>query len=124
MGSLAEAAMPETETETSSDSDSEPREDGTVISETQPATGINLQAMYNAAMMLRHEIDQQDTFEVPWPPTSSDLSVENAERIVPIAIYNVFAWMLGLSDEPTLDRLVHIDSSSHLKLLSIIQDML
>lgn len=59
----------------------------------------------------------------PWPPTSNDLNVRAAESIVPVELYNLLAWCIGASNEPTIAEKVSVSDEIHLKLLSICQDI-
>lgn len=46
-----------------------------------------------------------------------------AELLVPVALYNLVACTIGASDEPTLDHFVKVPEKVHLKLLSLLQDI-
>lgn len=59
----------------------------------------------------------------PWPPTSENLNVTEAQTVVPLALYNLVNWIIGASEEPTLDHFVDIADDLHLKVLSVCQDI-
>ncbi|XP_050401088.2 uncharacterized protein LOC126817954 [Patella vulgata] len=53
------------------------------------------------------------------PPLSSD----DCKSLIPIPLYNTIAWIVGGSDEQTLDAYVKVEDSVNLKLLSILRDL-
>ena len=59
----------------------------------------------------------------PWLPTSENLNVTEAQTVVPLALYNLVRWIIGASEEPTLDNFVNIADDLHLKVLSVCQDI-
>ncbi|XP_055957426.1 uncharacterized protein LOC126822187 isoform X2 [Patella vulgata] len=81
-----------------------------------------LHTLYTAAMHLRQGLDKTDGLKGPWPRTVKDLSAEAAKALIPIPLFNIVAWILGISDEPTLDNFVTVNESS--KLTSIIQNLI
>ena len=60
----------------------------------------------------------------PWPPTSNDLNVSNAKSVVPLELYNVMAWIVGATEEPTLACYVDIPEDLNLKAISVCQDIM
>ena len=44
--------------------------------------------------------------------------------MIPVLLYNFTAWMLGISQEVTLEKFVVVEKSVHLKMLSLLQDLL
>ena len=85
--------------------------------------GISLHTLYNAAMMLRTELSLNTDMQVAWPPTLSDLNVKAARAVVPVSVYNMLAWTIGISDKPTLEKYMDVPENVHLKLLSFLQDV-
>ena len=59
----------------------------------------------------------------PWPPTAENLNVSDAKSVVPVELYNLIAWIIGATEEPTLDCYVAIADDVNLKVLSICQDI-
>lgn len=55
----------------------------------------------------------------PWPPTSDDLNVSDAKSVVPLELYNVMAWIVGATEEPTLACYVDIPEDLNLKVISV-----
>lgn len=59
----------------------------------------------------------------PWPPTAEDLNVTEAQTVVPLELYNLVSWIIGATEEPTLEHFVNIADDLHLKVLSVCQDI-
>ena len=62
-------------------------------------------------------------FSAVWPPTAKDMDICAAESSIPVPLYNLLAWVTGLSEESTLDHFVDMQRQSHMKLLSLLQDI-
>ena len=60
----------------------------------------------------------------PWPPTSDDLNVSEAKSVVPLELYNVIAWIVGATEEPTFTCYVDIPEDLTLKVISVCQDIM
>ncbi|KAK6175746.1 hypothetical protein SNE40_014139 [Patella caerulea] len=74
-------------------------------------------------MKLRGEFLKTSGYDGPWPPLGLDFTVENAKSIIPVTLFNLVAWAIGASDEPTLEYYVEVDDAVNLKLISILQDI-
>ncbi|PIK62843.1 hypothetical protein BSL78_00177 [Apostichopus japonicus] len=76
----------------------------------------SLRDCYSTALDLKEEIMQaMKKTNLPWPPTSDDLTLDAARKIVPTKLYNFIAWIVGVSDEPTDEQKVKIqDAEDHL----------
>ena len=59
-----------------------------------------------------------------WPLLAEDLDIPIAESMIPIPLYNFVAWMLDVSQDVTLDKFVAVEKSTHLRILSLMQDLL
>ncbi|KAJ8039230.1 hypothetical protein HOLleu_16880 [Holothuria leucospilota] len=59
-----------------------------------------------------------------WPPNASSLSLSCAEEMVPTQLYNFLAWVVRISDEPTVSTKVDVNDNMHRKLLSLSQDII
>ena len=59
----------------------------------------------------------------PWLPTAENLNVSDAKSVVPVELYNLIAWIIGATEEPTLDCYVDIADDVNLKVLSVCQDI-
>ena len=69
-------------------------------------------------------MEEVQNIDLPWPPTSADLSNEDILRFIPIKLFNFFSWCLRFSDEPELETHVQLNKSQTRKVFSICQDML
>ena len=58
-----------------------------------------LRDRYATAQDLKDDIMQTRT-NLPWPPTSSELTLESARTIVSSKLYNFLAWVVDASDDP------------------------
>ena len=79
--------------------------------------------LYTAELFLKRHLSDTPGMSCPWPPTSETLNVTEAQTVVPLALYNVVSWILGATEEPTLDHYVNIADDLHLKVLSVCQDI-
>ena len=82
-----------------------------------------LQILYNAALILQNKLKEMPKLNLPWPPLASDLTLDNVKKVVPCELFNVLAWICGLSSEPTLSEYVPIEGKNSAKLTSIAQDL-
>ena len=96
--------------------------------ELSSTTGINKRAssdvhnLYNAARaQLR---SGANPLRDKWPTLAQDLDIPVAESMIPVSSYNFTAWMLGISQDVTLEKFVEVEKSMHLKILSLLQDLL
>ena len=81
--------------------------------------------LYNAAMIMRAQLGSGDNpLRDKWPPLADDLNIPVAESMIPVPLYNFTAWMLGISQEVTLEKFVEVEKLVHLKMLSLLQDLL
>ena len=109
---------------TSTDTDCESERPSTSASATSNFPESDILTLHRAAMMLRAELqNSSNPFREKWPPLAEELDIPTAESMIPVALYNKFAWMMGVSDEITLERFVKTERSVHLKLLSLLQDV-
>ena len=47
-----------------------------------------------------------------------------AEDMIPMELFNFLAWLIGASDDPTLNQHVHVSDGLKRKIISISQDIL
>ena len=60
--------------------------------ETEKNSEVNeLQILYNAAMILREKVQEIPKLNLSWPPLASDLTMDNAKKVVPCELYNMLA---------------------------------
>ena len=80
--------------------------------------------LFSAGLIVHSAIDGVSDVGNSWPPSSASVGVEVAECIVPDSLFNLIAWCVGASDDPTLSKrdVVHVDK--HSKILSIAQDII
>ncbi|XP_072046276.1 uncharacterized protein [Amphiura filiformis] len=85
--------------DTDTDTDANEREDQQPrhLASKQP----NLHTLYTTALDLKTIMKQPNTAKLPWPPSTSDVTLSRSEEIVPTPLYNFLAWSTGLSDDPT-----------------------
>ncbi|XP_050403533.1 uncharacterized protein LOC126819478 isoform X2 [Patella vulgata] len=92
--------------------------------------------LYTSALKLRDAFSKITVNDGARSPLSSDdckssvnngttrpLSSDDCKSSIPIPLYNTFAWMIGASDEQTLDNYVKVEDSVNLQLLPILQDI-
>ena len=51
--------------------------------------------LYSAALILKMLLCDSPGMTCPWPPTSDDLNVSEAESVVPLELYNLISWIIG-----------------------------
>ena len=76
------------------------------------------------AMFLQTLIKGAPEFDAPWPPTSYDITLESARKMVPIPLYNFLAWVLDMTDDPGFDDYAKVTGEENAKLLSLAQDII
>ncbi len=59
---------------------------------------------------------------LPWSPVTSDLNLDSSRRIIPIKLFNMIAWIVGASEEPTDDEFVIVKEAESRRILAIAQD--
>ncbi|XP_050409517.2 uncharacterized protein LOC126824350 [Patella vulgata] len=130
--STSETESENTGTETESENTgTETETDNTGTETTQTATAVKntsldsdtLHCFYTCAMKLRGEFLKTSGYDGHWPPLGLDFTVENAKSMIPVTLFNLVAWAIGASDEPTLEYYVEVDEAVNLKLISILQDI-
>ena len=82
-----------------------------------------LHVLYNAALMLKSELDKPSS-SIPWPPSSDDLTLEKSKALIPPPLFNFLAWVVGASDDAEEARFVKTPESKERRLLSIAQDIM
>jgi hypothetical protein len=83
-----------------------------------------LNILYNAALIVRNNLKAHDGIKIPWPPLSTDITIDNVKKSVPIMLFNFLAWCCGCSSEAILEDLVNVDEQSSSRLFSICQDII
>ena len=83
----------------------------------------SLRDRYATAQDLKDDIMQTRT-NLPWPPTSSELTLESARTIVSSKLYNFLAWVVGASDDPEEEEKVKIGAAEDRRILTICQDII
>ena len=73
-------------------------------------------------MIIGNIIKECQKLDVPWPPLSADLCVQNIKDMVPTELFNFVAWILGFSKEPQIEEYVSINDKLTLKVLALCQD--
>ena len=80
--------------------------------------------IYNAGMFLKAEVNESPGLLCPWPPLASDLGLSAVKGLVPVALYNFLAWVVGASDEPAIEDFVRLPEDVELKIFSLCQDII
>ncbi|XP_035987004.1 uncharacterized protein LOC118560224 [Fundulus heteroclitus] len=91
---------------------------------TYAAQRDHTRTIYSAGIILKQAVKSAPKMSANWPPTSEDLNISSARKIVPIELYNLLAWCIGVSDELTLSNMVNVSEEVDLRLLSICQDII
>ena len=78
-----------------------------------------LQILYNAAMILCEKVQEIPKLNLPWPPLAPNLTMDNAQKVVPCELYNMFAWTCGFFSKPTLSKYMPIEGKNNTKLTPI-----
>lgn len=86
-------------------------------------TPEDTRTLYTAALLLKRLLSDSPGMSCLWPPTSEDLNITEAQTVVPLELYNLVSWIIGATEDPTLDHHVDIADDLHLKVLSICQDI-
>ena len=90
----------------------------------KPVTSLaSLRDRYATAQDLKDDI-MQTRSNLPWPPTSSDLTLESARSMVSAKLYNFLAWVVGVSDDPEGEKKVEIGAAEDRRILTICQDII
>ena len=111
----------------SSEGSSEENEDNIIEDngKKQSCDVIKIKSVYEAALIVKAAIQQQSSaMDCPWPPTAEDLTLSSAKGIIPFELYNLFAWIVGFSDDPRSTNYVEVDKNADLKLTSLCQDII
>ena len=86
-------------------------------------TAEHTRTLYSAGLILKKLLSESPGMKCPWPPTAEDLNVSEAKAVVPVELFNVIAWIIGATDEPTLASYVDIPEDVFLKVISVCQDI-
>ena len=105
--------------ESQAESDSEP----TASSTSGQKNTEDTRTLYSAGLLLKRLLNDSPGMTCPWPPTAQDLNVSEAKSVVPVELYNLVAWIIGATEEPTLANFVDIPDDVNLKVISICQDI-
>ncbi|XP_072162941.1 LOW QUALITY PROTEIN: uncharacterized protein [Diadema setosum] len=131
VGSETDTTTTTTDTDTFSSTDTDTTDDERVELLKKPTKGrskslipiASLRDRYATAQDLKDDIMQTRT-NLPWPPTSSDLTLESARANVSSKLYNFLAWVVGASDDPENKEIVKIGEAEDRRILTICQDII
>ena len=116
------------ESETSSCTDTDTDTDDSTAREVRPATTTyshsTLRERHSCALDIKEEIAKLPSATLPWPPSSANLTMDAAEKLIPVKLYNFLAWVTGASTEPEEECFVKVCEEDHRHMLSISQDIL
>ncbi|XP_038073202.1 uncharacterized protein LOC119741498 isoform X2 [Patiria miniata] len=83
-----------------------------------------LRDRYSTALDIKRDIASIPSNHDPWPPTSLNLTVDDARRIVPTKLFNFLAWIVGSSDDPKEDEMVKVVDGDERKILAMALDVI
>lgn len=106
-----------TPTDTESSADQSPEK---VLAHTSQG---EMRTMYQAGLVVKKSLQDSPGMTGPWPPTSDCFTSQSAMSVVPVELYNLLAWSIGASEEPTLEEHVPVPQYVQGKLQSICQDL-
>eukprot|EP00794_Sanderia_malayensis_P018496 gene18496-20348_t len=126
-GSVVESYLEETETPMTETDDDSQREDFEIQrpSNNFKEKNASLREIYFAALTLRESVIKKPTkWCDQWPQLSSDMSRNEAGKVVPPLLFNFVAWMLGFSKDPEESAFVDVDKDGSPKLFSVCKDLI
>ncbi|XP_076867112.1 uncharacterized protein LOC143518500 [Brachyhypopomus gauderio] len=100
------------------DSDTERR-----TSKQQTTTTEGKRTLYTAALLLKRLLSDSPGMSCLCPPTAENFNLTEAQTVVPLELYNLVSWIVGATEEPTLEQFVNISDNMHVKVLSVCQDI-
>ncbi len=83
-----------------------------------------MRTLLHAAMILHGKIKDCHTFYQNWPPTPSEFTTTNAEKMVPPSLSVFRSWLLGFSSTVSMRSHLNITATEYLKVLSLAQDII
>ena len=83
-----------------------------------------LRDAFTSSQYFKRIIQNTPNLDAPWPPTSNEIHLDSARKLVPLELFNFMAWLTGTSCDPTFENRVQIGSDTERKLLSICQDII
>ncbi|XP_071953111.1 uncharacterized protein [Antedon mediterranea] len=82
-----------------------------------------LKDMFTCALSINMEIHELSSKEhLPWPPKPTGINLETAQKMIPVKLFNILAWITGVSSDPNETEYVKVSDHHHRRLLSIAQD--
>ena len=83
-----------------------------------------LRDAFTSSQYFKIIIQNTPNLDAPWPPTSNEIHLDSARKLIPLELFNFMAWLTGTSCDPTFENRVQIGSDTERKLLSICQDII
>lgn len=74
-------------------------------------------------MALKQSIENISKKTLPWAPTSEDLTLNAAKKLIPSVLFNFIAWVVRASTDPQDDKLVEVSDTENRRILTIAQDI-
>ena len=75
-------------------------------------------------MILDEKIRSCENFYQSWPPSPSEFTTKNAEKMVPQSLLAFLSWLLGFSSTVSMSSYLDIAENEYLKVLSVAQDII
>lgn len=122
-GALADKFQSVSEDE-SSDDETDTEVCATAVKNTVDVDHVGTRTAYLSALNIRRLLSDIRGCKDIWPPTAADFQQSAVEGMIPPALYNMLAWIVGASDEVCHEGFVATPEACHLKLLSIAQDII
>ncbi|XP_072303353.1 uncharacterized protein [Eucyclogobius newberryi] len=82
-----------------------------------------LHTLFSAGIAIKNAVKQKPGVQWTRPPTSEEFNVTSVRNVVPQELFNLLAWIVGASEDPTLGELQEVSEQIELELLSICQDI-
>ena len=70
-----------------------------------------MRTLFHAAMILHGKIKEYHNFYQSWPPTPSEFTTTNAEKMVPPSLSVFLSWLLGFSSTVSMSSYLNITAN-------------
>ena len=70
-----------------------------------------MRTLFHTSIQLKRHVEeaaQHSSSSELWPPEAKHMSLEQAEKIVPVQLFNALAWIVGASSEVQVGSFVHV----------------
>jgi hypothetical protein len=77
-----------------------------------------MRTLFHATMILHGKIKEYHNFYQSWPPTPSEFTTTNAEKMVPPGLSVFLSWLLGFSSTVSMSSYLNITANEYLSSFS------